>query len=725
MHQAAGGNPFYALEIIRTLQRTGVSVEAGSPLPVPESLHDLVHGRLLALSPESRDFTLAAAAHAHPTISITESASGIGRDAGLRPALEADIVVLDGDRIRFTHPLLAAGAYETADPLRRAVIHARLADLLDDPEARAWQLAASVDAPDEAVAAALEEAAERARARGAPRPAALLLERAADLTPEGAESDCRRRTVSAVYAHHAAGDTDRARLLLEPALGRTSPGPDRAGLLVALARIRSYDDDVRGASELYRQAIAEAAPGSLVEAYAQEGLGGTLFRLRERLDEAVAVSAEAAATAYGLGVPQLEAETLATKAVSEAALGLAEADETAKAALLLQPACADRPVLRQPVFPVTVVRFWHDDLEGAHQAYETIAEAARELGDESSLPYLYVMLGQIDCALGRFEKALSETQEGHAIAEQAGQTALVAYGLAVRAVAEALLGRVDEALSSGSRALELARETSGAPAWIFATWALGHLALARGDAQEAVSVLRPLVEHHRRERIEEPGALPFLPDAIEANIECGHLDEANQMLDSYESAARRLDRRRGIAAVRRLRGVLAAASGDVESALSELEAAVELYSTGDTPFERARSLLALGVAQRRAKRRKEARATLDEALAVFERLGAALWAERVRAELKRISGRAASPDALTPAEERVAALVAEGKTNKEVGAALFLSDRTVEGHLSRVFAKLGIKHRAELPRALAAFQTPEAGDSNTGESPVSAGPVAP
>ncbi len=116
VHQASGGNPFYALEIVRTLQRTGISVEAGHPLPVPESLHELVHGRLLALPPESRDFLVAAAAHAHPTVAITEAASEVGRDVGLTPAVEARIVELDGDRIRFTHPLLAAGAYETADP---------------------------------------------------------------------------------------------------------------------------------------------------------------------------------------------------------------------------------------------------------------------------------------------------------------------------------------------------------------------------------------------------------------------------------------------------------------------------------------------------------------------------------------------------------------------------------------------------------------------------------
>ena len=128
--------------------------------------------------------------------------------------------------------------------------------------------------------------------------------------------------------------------------------------------------------------------------------------------------------------------------------------------------------------------------------------------------------------------------------------------------------------------------------------------------------------------------------------------------------------------------------------------------------------------RRRVKRRREARATLL-ALALFEKIGAALWAERARGELRRISGRAPTTGALTPAEERVAALVVQGKTNREVAAALFLSDRTVEGHLSRIFGKLGIRHRTELARALATRQTQGIAESNTGDSPVSADPIAP
>ncbi|MGH3065835.1 MAG: AAA family ATPase, partial [Gaiellaceae bacterium] len=547
VHQAAGGNPFYALEIVRMLRRSNVSIEAGHPIPVPDSLHDLVHGRLLALPPESRDFLLAAAAHAHPTLSITESASEVRCADGLTPALEARIVEVDRERIRFMHPLLAAGAYEIADPLRRRAVHARLAEVLEDPEARAWQLAASVDRPDEDVAAALEDAARIARARGAPRPAALLLDRAAALTPERDDDDARRRRVEAAYAHHAAGDTERARALLDSALERARPGSERAGLLVALARVRSYDDDIRGASELYRQALDESEDGSLVKAYAQEGLGGTLFRLRERLAEAVDVSGAAAVTARKRDASQLVAEAASTKAVCEAALGRPEARKTAEAALALADYCRERPVLRQPRFAVSVVRFWHGDLAGARESFTQMAEDGRELGDESSMPYVHVMLGQIECASGRFEEALREAEEGRLIAELAGQRTLLGYALAVRAVAQAHLGQDAAARESAERALELARQTSGVPAWIFATWAAGHLELVRGDPVAATATLRPLVDHHLREEIREPGALPFMPDAVEALLASGELDGAAALIDGYAEAAERLDRGRAIA----------------------------------------------------------------------------------------------------------------------------------------------------------------------------------
>jgi DNA-binding CsgD family transcriptional regulator len=257
-----------------------------------------------------------------------------------------------------------------------------------------------------------------------------------------------------------------------------------------------------------------------------------------------------------------------------------------------------------------------------------------------------------------------------------------------------------------------------------ATAALGHLDLALSDPRSAASLLGPLVAFARRETHAEPAATRYVVDHLEALIELGRRDEAAALLDWHQENALRLGRASALAACGRCRGLLAAQSGDVDRALAAYREALDWHAQVGLPLDRARTLLALGAAERRVKRRRDARATLEQALGDFERIGAALWAERARAELSRISGRAPTPGALTPAEERVAALVAEGRTNREVAAALFLSERTIEGHLSHVFGKLGVRSRTELARALAARHHGVV-SSNTGDLPVSGSPSAP
>jgi len=258
--------------------------------------------------------------------------------------------------------------------------------------------------------------------------------------------------------------------------------------------------------------------------------------------------------------------------------------------------------------------------------------------------------------------------------------------------------------------------------WLIGSEALGHVALSLGTPDEALTHLEGPLDFVREEGIVEPGATRFIVDQIEALTELGRLEDAGELLDRYEGNARRLGRTSALANCARCRGLLAAQAGDLDAAFIAFREALELHEQVRLPLDEGRTLLALGAAQRRAKRRREARDTLERALGVFEAIGAALWAERARAELKRISGRAATPGALTPAEARVAALVCEGKTNREVAAALYLSDRTVEGHLARIFGKLGIRHRTELSSAL---QARGIDLSNTGDSPVSAEPSAP
>jgi DNA-binding CsgD family transcriptional regulator len=721
VHQAAGGNPFFALEIVRTLVRSGISVEAGRALPVPDSLHDLVHDRLAALPPECRTFIAAAAAHAHPTVAITETASGVTRDVGLEPALSARVVELRGDRIRFTHPLLAAGALESEDPRRRAAIHARLAELLEDPEARAWQLAASTEQPDEAVASAIEEAAAHARARGAPRPAALLLDRARELTPPDAADVGIRRAVDAAYLHFESGDSSRANAQLTDVIASLPAGRPRARALVRLARVRSYRAQ-REAAELFLQAIAEADGDKETLAVAHEGVATCLFRMRERLADAVDHADLAAKLALDLGDRGLAAEALGSKLLPETLLGRESAMETLEEALELQDAARGRRILGQPLWMASAHWWWTDDHSRALETNIESLERARELGDEASTPYVLALTGFLACMVGDYEFAVASVLEGQELSEQSGQPMPLAYNLAVESLAEAECGRVEPARAAADRALQLVPETAGRPAELAARWALGHLELALGRPEAAAAWLTQSVELARRESFGEPGAMRFVVDLIEALIELGRRDEALELLTWYEAHATRLERASALASCARCRGELAAQAGDMDSALAAYDQALAWHAKVDLPLDRGRTLLALGAAQRRMKRRREARATLEEALGVFERIGAALWAERARAELKRISGRAATPGALTPAEERVAALVLQGKTNKEVAAALFLSDRTVEGHLARIFGKLGIRHRAELAGAL---QTRGIALPNPGDSPVSAETLAP
>jgi DNA-binding CsgD family transcriptional regulator len=331
----------------------------------------------------------------------------------------------------------------------------------------------------------------------------------------------------------------------------------------------------------------------------------------------------------------------------------------------------------------------------------------------------------VECLLGELGSALERAREGRQAAHQSGQHTLIAYNLALEGFVEAQRGAREEAKAAAFEALERVPATGGRPAELVAREALGHLELALCTPEAAAAHLAPAVAFARRECIAEPAAVRFVSDQVEALIEVGRREDATELLGWYEGNARRLGRASALASCGRCRGLLAAQDGDLDAAVSSYGEALEWHGQVPLPLDRGRTLLALGAAQRRAKHRREAREILDEALATFERIGAELWAERARAELRRISGRAPSSGELTPAEERVAALVAEGKTNREVAAALFLSERTVEGHLSHVFGKLGVRSRTELARLLASRDEQVVAAPNPGDSPVSPASPAP
>ena len=697
IYETSKGNPLFALELARALAAIDDPSDLAGPLPVPDELRTLVSARLRRLPRATREALLVAASVPEPPVSLVTRAS----KAGLDPAVEAQIVEVHEGRIRFVHPLFASAVYASADDEHRRRTHRRLAKLVHDPEARARHLALAATAPDEETASALETAAARARARGGADTAVELAEQAVGLTaPDRPNAIVRRRIAASGYALEA-GDTSRARRLLQLALDAAPEAATRSRALVELARVRSLESDLRAAASHFREVLAMPESDVTAQVDAHKGLATTLFRLRENLTDAERHAEAATRLAETLGDEAKLADVLSVHGLVACIRGKPRARALLDRALELAPHTRDLGILSQPAFHDAVVRMWTDDLDGAATTFRRLRDRADEIGDESALPYLLAFLAFVDFLRGALAAADRYVDEGRDAAAQASQEAQGAFLLSTRALVEAYRGNRDAAREASERAKETAARTGAAIAEIQTAWALGSLALLGGEANEACAILTPLADRLESAGVREPGTMRFLPDLIEALMVLGRLEEAERRIASLTERAAELDRTSARAAAARCSGLLHAARGDLDAAFAAFEGALEAHEAVDVPLERARTLLALGAAQRRAKRKRAARQSLEEAHGVFAEASATAWAERAQAELAQVGGRAPSRGELTPTERRVAALVAEGRTNREVASVLFLSDRTVEFHLTRIYAKLGVRSRSELARSFA------------------------
>lgn len=701
VHELSGGNPFFALEIARALPEDARALGAVPRLPVPSTLRELLDARIAALPPDTQQALAAAAVLGEPVLPAIAAVTGRDAAEALEPAIDDGVALLaEGERVRFAHPLLAAAAYEAVDVRRRRGLHAAAAASAADPEARARHLALAATGRSAAIADALDEAASHARARGSPLAAASLLELASALTPAAAAKAARRRKAEAAYHYFEAGDSRLAQRLLGELVARLPAGPERARALERLARVRSYDEQ-GGAAGLYVQAISEADGDKMVLARAHAGVAECWCRLRERLADAVEHATLAAGLAHELGDEALVAEALGSKLLAELYLGRESAAGTVRESLEFQSATDDRRVLVQPFLVVWLYSWWTEDFQRARDGLLELFRRAEDLGDESSLPYILVLLGHVELQLGELDSAAARAAAGGELAEQAGQRTFLAYNVATTGLVDAVRGRAQSAREAAHEALELVPETGGRTAERTALAALGHLALSLDDPGETVRRLEPVVAGVRSAGLAEPSTMRFVIDYVEALLALGRIDEATRELDTYESDAVRLSRHAALANTARCRGLLAAVDGDFAGAVDWFERALEEHERVPLPLDRARTLLALGTTRRRAKHKRAARESLEQALAIFEHLGARLWAEKARAELRRIGGRIAHHDELTASERRVAELTAAGKTNREVAAELFVTVHTVEKALTRVYRKLGVRSRAELARLFA------------------------
>ncbi len=684
IHERSGGNPFFALELARVVDADG---DPAAPLVVPGTLDELLRARISGLPGPTREALALASALGTVPKPLLERA-GVAREA-FDPAVAAEVVELDGQTIRFTHPLFSSILYRDLGAARLEV-HARIARIVDDPLLRASHLALSMDTPDAGVARELDSAALLAVDRGASAAAAELAEQALRLTPPAAGEDRQRRALAAARAHHAAGEWTRARTIAADLLADAEIGSLRAEALILLAELESVDRAVALLEEALEEAGSRPALQSVIQcrlAWATRFRKGYVraleharvaFEIADRLDdEVLRARAQAVEAILGWMVGDAGAPPLPSRPHDfAAAIGGAQLVQEATLAVV-------------NTFAPLSMR------DEARALFERELEEWRERDEPRSARALWG-LSWLEFWGGRWELAAEQAEQAHEISIQ--------YGLEVPqdhlpiAVVAVHRGQLVLARRHSERALELAEQQFALhPPQHLAV--LGLAAVWSGDVSGGLEWFERAGAQAATLQWGEPSIRWWSGDHVEALLGLGRVDDAARILDAWEADAARLGREWVLAHAVRCRGLLEGADGSLARAVSLLEQAIVQHEAAGDPYGHARALLALGIARRRDRQKAAARAALQAALGGFEQLGASTWVEKARHELGSIGGRT-HESGLTAAEQRVAVLVAEGRTNREVAAQLFLGERTVASHLTHIYAKLGVRSRTELARRL-------------------------
>lgn len=676
LHETSAGNPFYALEIVRALAHEDFGSAFDRPLPAPPSVSEAIGRRLAALPDGSRAALLELAARGRGDVPLVEE---------LMPAIESGFVEAGGGRARFGHPLLAATVYAEASDEERRAAHTRLSSQAIRTEERARHLALAAFEPDEHVAATVAAAADDALRRGATTEALELYERAVALTPHGNPDALADRVLGAAEANRRAGNEDGGRCIARAGLEQVPEGRARTRLLVWLA-------DAEGTVEAADAAVASASDDPDLFAAALNARSEAL-QVADDVAAALADAERALAAARVAGDRSLLVRSLAHVGHLEVMSGRSQGVERLEEACALQDPGDAATIIHGPATALAIVRLWRDELDEARPALEEQERRANELGEERARASILQRLARAELWAGNVPRALELADELVELKEGEGWDDPVG-GLWVRSLAFAHLGRVEEARADAERARRLA-VLQGDPDHFHVVYARGFAEATAGDHAAAADLLERLPGLVAATGTREPGICPFHADELEALVRSGRLDRAASRIDVVELEAKALDRPRLLVAAARGRGLLAETQGRRDDAIASFQVAVAATERLAVPFERGRALLDLGAALRRARRQAAAREALTAARDVFDELGAEPWAIRARHELGRFGGRSRS-EALTATEARVASLAAEGRSTKEIASVLVVSAKTVEKHLTSIYAKLGVRSRAEL-----------------------------
>ncbi|QYN34015.1 AAA family ATPase [Pseudonocardia sp. DSM 110487] len=691
------GNPLALLELPRGLTLTQMAggfglLQAGT-LPGHIELSFLT--RIEALPADSRLLLLVAAAEpvGDPAL-VWHAAERLGVTAARAMAGGTDGLLSVNARMTFRHPLVRSAVYRAADAADRRAVHAALAAVTDaetDPDRRAWHLAAAAVEPDDAVAAELEQSADRAEARGGLAAAAAFLQRSAELTPDPAHRT--DRALSAAHAGVAAGSFGTALELLDRA---------EAGALDEFGRARV--DLLRAEAAFAQRRGSDAPPLLLRAAQTLEPLDARLARDTYLDAWSAALFAGRLATAGDLrevsraarAAPRPAGPTRASDLLLDG-LALLFTEGRATAVPLLKQAAITfagdgvsiEEVLRWGwLATAAAAAAW--DFETCMATADRQVEVARDAGALAVLAVGVNVFGQVAALAGDFARASSLKAEADAVREATG-TQVAHYGALVLA---ALRGRASEAFPLIDATVANATAEGQGTAVQYAHWAKSVVLNAAGRYDDALAVAE-LAGDDTPELFVSAWALT---EQVEAAARSGNDRGAAEALERLQDSTRGTDELWGLGLEARSRGLV---SDDASAEAAFVEAVEHLSRTRLRP-ELARAHLVYGEWLRRQVRRSDARTQLRASYDMFVSIGMVAFAERARRELRaagetvRKRSESAASDELTAQERQIALMVRDGMTNPEIGARLFLSPRTVEWHLRRVFTKLSISSRRQL-----------------------------
>ena len=685
------GNPLFSLEVGRALVEGGMP-EIGEDIPVPEALEDMLGTRVARLSAPVRKMLLAVALCGEPRAA---ELAAIGDPDAVEDAVDAGVLVVDGARIRASHPLLAAAAKKRSLPRERRELHLALAGAIREAELCALHLALATVRPDEELASTVAAAAAGASARGARQDAVRLAEHALRLTPPRSAERADRLLTLATYLE-TAGELQRVTDLLTPEVDSLPRGVQRARAWLLLSEgngVRTLEDYDRHLDLALTECRGDLGVSALVLAKkASDAAASAVARIPQAEDWAlkalsagqhadpVAERLALHALGWARSMSGLPIDDLCDRfrAASDAAYYLAETPERIAGQRLV----------------------WRGEVDRARETLTELLALADERGEPLSYALQRLHLCELELRAGDWEAASRLLDEWAASSE--GDLLIFPMYERCRALLAAGRGAPEDAERWAAKTIAVAQETGVRWDELEALRARGIAALLEHEPARAVEALRAVWEHTRREGVDEPGVFPVAPELVEALVELHERDEAHEVSDRLRELAERHGHPWGLASAKRCAAAVGLASDTYDKeAAAALAAAAGDYLRLGLAFDRARSLLSLGRAQRRFKKWGAARDSLEQAATAFDRMGSAGWVEETRSELARVGARRPTPSGeLTSAERSVVELAAEGRANKEIARVLHVTVHTVEVHLSHAYAKLGVRSRAQLARRL-------------------------